>query len=30
MADLGRWLGDEYRIPVRDDQPLEETDDSDE
>jgi endogenous inhibitor of DNA gyrase (YacG/DUF329 family) len=29
MADLGRWLGEEYRIPVRDDQPPDEDEESD-
>jgi endogenous inhibitor of DNA gyrase (YacG/DUF329 family) len=29
MADLGRWLGEEYRIPVREDEPPDNENDPD-
>jgi endogenous inhibitor of DNA gyrase (YacG/DUF329 family) len=29
MADLGRWLGEEYRVPVDDQQPETALDDDD-
>jgi endogenous inhibitor of DNA gyrase (YacG/DUF329 family) len=29
MADLGRWLGEEYRIPVREDEPPDDENDPD-